>query len=59
MGLALGYYIVYTVVFVAYGLMEVLGLMPQEIKSAGATLSGVFGPLYGDLASFFGHLTNS
>ena len=44
-----GYLVMYTFAFVVYGLMEVLGLMPQEIKSAGATLSGLFGALYGDL----------
>jgi hypothetical protein len=46
-----GYLVVYTGAFVVYGLMEVLGLMPQEIKSAGVTLSGILGPLYGDLVS--------
>lgn len=43
-----GYLVVYTGAFIVYGLMEVLGLMPQEIKSAGVTLSGAFGALYGD-----------
>ena len=44
-----GYVVLYTIVFVLYGLMEVLGLMPQEVKSAGVTLSGLFGALCGDL----------
>ena len=44
-----GIIFVYTGGFIVYGLMEVLGLMPQEIKSAGITLSGLFGAFYGDL----------
>lgn len=44
-----GYLVIYTGTFMVYGCMEVLGLMPQEIKSAGATVSGLFGPLCGDL----------
>lgn len=48
-GMASGYVLIYTVAFMLYGLMEVLGLMPQEIKSAGVTLTGVFGSFYGDL----------
>ncbi len=46
-----GSVIFYTGAFVVYGLMEVMGLMPQEIKSAGVTLTGIFGKLYGDLVS--------
>lgn len=44
-----GYVIIYTAAFIIYGLMEVLGLLPQEIKSAGITLTDIFGKLYGDL----------
>ena len=46
-----GYVVIYTGVFVVYGIMEVLGLMPQEVKSAGVTLTGIFGRFYGDLVS--------
>lgn len=48
-GLMDEYGIIYTGVFVLYGLMEVLGLMPQEVKSAGISLTGIFGVLYGDV----------
>ena len=41
--------LIYTGAFMLYGLMEVLGLMPQEIKSAGVSLTGIFGSFYGDL----------
>lgn len=41
--------IIYTGAFVVYGLVEVLGLMPQEVKSAGMTLTGIFGKFYGDM----------
>lgn len=44
-----GYFVVYTAFFVVYGIMEVLGLMPQEIKSAGISLPGIFGRFYGDM----------
>ena len=43
-----GLLILYTAGFIAYGLMELLGLMPQEMKSAGLTLPGIFDRLYGD-----------
>ena len=32
--------------------MEVLGLMPQEVRSAGITLPAIFSPLYGDQVAF-------
>ena len=38
----------YTAVFGLYSLMEVLGLMPQEVRSAGITLPALFSRLYGD-----------
>lgn len=47
--MASGYVLIYTGAFMLYGFMEVLGLMPQEIKSAGVTLTGLFGCFYGDL----------
>lgn len=47
-----GYLIAYTGAFLVYGLMEVLGLLPQEVKSAGISLTGLFGNFYGDLVSF-------
>ena len=40
--------VLYTAAFVVYGVMEVLGLMPQEIKSAGVTLPAIFAKYYGD-----------
>lgn len=43
-----GVLVVYTAAFIIYSLMEVLGLMPQEVKSAGITLSGLFSKYYGD-----------
>lgn len=46
-----GTVVAYTCAFLVYGVMEVLGLMPQEIKSAGLTLTGIFGNFYGDLVS--------
>ena len=38
----------YSAVFGLYSLMEVLGLMPQEVRSAGITLPAIFSALYGD-----------
>ena len=38
----------YTCVFVLYSLMDVLGLMPQELRSAGITLPALFARYYGD-----------
>ena len=43
-----GYRMVYTAVFSLYSLMEVVGLMPQEIHSAGITLPSLFSSYYGD-----------
>ncbi len=43
--------VLYTSVFVAYSLMDVLGLMPQEIRSAGLTLPQLFSRYFGDLVS--------
>ncbi|XP_064383296.1 transmembrane protein 129-like [Halichondria panicea] len=40
--------VLYTAAFIAYGLMDVLGLMPQEISSAGLTLPGLFSKYFGD-----------
>jgi len=34
--------VLYTCAFVLYGLMDVLGLMPQELRSAGVTLPPSF-----------------
>ena len=41
----------YSAVFALYGVMEVLGLMPQELISAGLTLPGLFAGYYGDPVS--------
>ena len=43
-----GAVVLYTCVFVLYGLMDVLGLMPQELRSAGVTLPALFARYYGD-----------
>ena len=43
-----GAVVLYTFVFVLYGLMDVLGLMPQELRSAGVTLPALFAWYYGD-----------
>lgn len=43
--------VLYTAAFVAYGLMDVLGLMPQEISSAGLTLPRLFSKYFGDFVS--------
>ena len=43
-----GYAVLYTAVFSLYSVMEVLGLMPQEIRSAGLTLPAVLSSHYGD-----------
>ncbi len=48
MSTIVGYLVIYTLAFMIYGLMEVLGLMPQEITSSGLTLSGIFGKYHGD-----------
>ena len=44
--------VLYSAAFLAYGLMDVLGLMPQEISSAGLTLPGLFSKYFGDPVSF-------
>lgn len=43
-----GVAVLYSVVFLLYSIMEVLGLMPQEVRSAGITLSALFSRYYGD-----------
>ena len=43
-----GAVVLYTCVFVLYSLMDVLGLMPQELRSAGVTLPALFARYYGD-----------
>ncbi len=43
--------VLYTSAFVVYGLMDVLGLMPQEISSAGLTIPQLFSKLFGDSVS--------
>ena len=37
----------FTVFFLAYSLLEVTGLLPQEIRSAGLALSSLFSRFYG------------
>ena len=43
--------LLYTGVFVLYGVMEVMGLMPQELVSAGLTLPRLFSKYLGDPVS--------
>ena len=45
--------VLYTCAFVLYSLMDVLGLMPQELRSAGVTLPTLFSRYYGDQVSSF------
>lgn len=43
--------LLFTAVFLFYAAMEVMGMMPQEIQSAGGTLSYMFASFYGDQVS--------
>ena len=43
--------LLYTAVFLFYAAMEVMGMMPQEMQSAGGTLSYMFASFYGDQVS--------
>lgn len=43
--------VLYSAAFIVYGLMDILGLMPQEISSAGITLPGLFSKYFGDPVS--------
>ena len=45
----LGVLVVYSGAFLIYSFMEVLGLMPQEVKSAGLALPAIFSKFYGDV----------
>lgn len=49
----LGYAVLYTAVFLIYGSMEVLGLMPQELRSAGITLPSLLSRWFGDQVKSF------
>ena len=42
---------VFTVFFLAYSLLEVTGLLPQEMRSAGLALPSLFSRLYGQEVS--------
>ena len=48
-----GYAKIYSAAFALYSMMEVLGLMPQEVRSAGITLTGLFNGYYGDQVSTY------
>ncbi len=48
-----GVLLVYTGIFLVYSAMEFLGLMPQEVKSAGLTLPALFSKLYGDIVGWY------
>ena len=50
---SLGYAVLYTAVFLIYGSMEVLGLMPQELRSAGITLPSLLSRWFGDQVNSF------
>lgn len=43
--------VLYTIVFIFYSCLEVTGSLPQEIRSAGLTLTSFFSRYYGDEAS--------
>ena len=42
---------VFTVFFLAYSLLEVTGLLPQEMRSAGLALPSLFSRFYGQEVS--------
>lgn len=46
-----GVLLVYSGAFLLYSVMEVLGLMPQEVVSAGLTLPRLFSTYLGDPVS--------
>ena len=46
-----GVLLLYTGAFLLYGVMEVVGLMPQELVSAGLTLPRLFAKYLGDPVS--------
>ena len=43
-----GFVVLYTLVFAFYSFLEISGSMPQEIRSAGLTLTSLFSRYYGD-----------
>lgn len=40
--------LVYTVLFLAYSVLEITGALPQEVISAGLSLPSIFKKYYGD-----------
>ena len=50
---------VYTLVFVGASLMEVMGMIPQEMKSAGITIEALFSKYFGDEVSMYAYLCSS
>ena len=54
-----GVLLLYTCAFVVYGTMEVLGLMPQELVSAGFTLPRLFSKYFGDPVSTVKSIRNT
>ena len=48
-----GVLLLYTGAFLLYGVMEVVGLMPQELVSAGLTLPRLFAKYLGDPVSMY------
>ena len=42
----------YTLVFVGVAFMEVMGMIPQEIKSSGITIEGMLSKYFGDEVGF-------
>ena len=41
----------YTLLFVGVAVLEVMGMIPQEIKSAGITIEGMLSKYFGDEVS--------
>ena len=54
-----GVLLLYTGAFLLYGVMEVVGLMPQELVSAGLTLPRLFAKYLGDPVSIYYCATNN
>ena len=38
----------YTLLFVGAAILEVMGMIPQEIKSSGITIEGILSKYFGD-----------
>ena len=49
----------YTLFFIGAALLEVLGMIPQEMKSAGMTIEALFSKYFGDEVSWRAYLCSS